>query len=139
MLSLPDPRAPKEPATPSTRRVPKLSKRCSPAPRGSSDTTRAFGLWRWQSTGELREGAYTQAGLGRDYPEHPGASSRREMAAGQAGDHLPPPPLRKKKKRGDGLVGGGPANPKTWGGGFLGEGWGSPGGLPTLSSFSAGG
>src|SRR3712207_8906965 len=130
MLSLPDPRAPKEPATPSTRRVPKLSKRCSPAPRGSSDTTRAFGLWRWQSTGELREGAYTQAGLGRDYPEHPGASSRREMAAGQTGDHPPRPPLRKKKRGAVGWWKWPRPNPKPGGGGSWtgggGAGWHFP-------------
>ena len=47
--------------------------------------------------GRFRGGAHTKAGLGGDHPDHPGASSRSQMAAGQAVDHLPRPPLRKKK------------------------------------------
>src|SRR3712207_8946731 len=135
MLSLPDPRAPKEPATPSTRRVPKLSKRCSTAPRGSSDTTRAFGLWRWQHRRASRRGLHAGGSRAR-LSGAPWRVFSGEMAAGQAVDHLPRPPLRKKKRRRDGLMEVAAANPKTWAVGFLDECWWSRVALPTLSSFS---
>src|SRR5215207_2857289 len=86
--------------------------------------------------GELRGGAYTQAGLGGDHPDHPGASSRSEVAESQKVDHLPRPPLRKKKRRRDRLMEVAAANPETWAVGFLDECWWSRVALPTLSSFS---
>src|SRR3712207_9129039 len=114
MLSLPDPRAPKEPAAPSTRRVPKLSKRCSTAPRGSSDTTRAFGLWRWQHKRASRRGLHTGGSRGglsgaprRAFSEGDGSGAR--------GGAPPPTPPTKEKKRGEGLEEGG--NGRAAGGG----------------------
>src|SRR3712207_9221345 len=97
MLSLPDPRAPKEPATPSTRRVPKLSKRCSTAPRGSSDTTRAFGLWRWRHRRASRRGLHTGGARAR----LSGATWRGFLegdGSGANGGAPPPAPLTKEKK-----------------------------------------
>src|SRR5215204_5249291 len=75
------------------------------------------------STGELRGGAYTEAGLRGDHPHHPGASSRSEMAAGQTLDHLPRSPVWKKKRRRDGLMSVAAANPDVWAVGFLDECW----------------
>src|SRR3712207_9546899 len=120
MLSLPDPRAPKEPAAPSTRRVPKLSKRCSTAPRGSSDTTRAFGLWRWQHKRASRRGLHTGGSRGR-LSGGPWRVFSGGGGSGPSGGSPPPPPPYKKKKGAGGGGGRGAGTPTTPGGGVLGQ------------------
>ena len=90
------------------------------------------------STSELRGGTYTQAGLGRDYPEHPGASSRSEMAAGQAVDHLPRP-LYERKKAARWADGSGRGQSQNLGGGFPGRVLVEPGGIAHLEQLLRGG
>src|SRR3712207_8906966 len=132
MLSLPDPRAPKEPATPSTRRGPRLAKRCSTAPRGSWDTARAFGLWRGQHRRASRRGLHTGGARAR-LSGAPWRVFSEGDGSGPNGGSPPPTPPPKEKKGGGGLVEVAAAKPKTWGGGFLDGGWWGRVAFPTLS------
>jgi hypothetical protein len=64
-LSLPSPRVPEGPATPSTRRVPKPCARCCTALRGSSVATVVCGRSRWPQRPPSRRGSPGGGSLGR--------------------------------------------------------------------------
>ena len=97
MLSGPSPRAPKEPARPSTNRAPRLLGRCSTALGGSSVRTLALGLLRWPQRLPSRRGFYPETGLRADHPGNACAAARSEMDGGPS-EGSPPPILCMKEE-----------------------------------------
>src|SRR5215204_6554466 len=138
MLSLPDPRAPEGPGTPSTRRVLRLSKRCSTTPRGSSDTTRACGLWGWQHRRASRRGLRRGGYLGR--PSGPPWRAFSEFAGREPSGGSPPlTPCMKEKKPPRPTDERGRSRSRHLGGGFPGRVLVEPGGSAHLEQLERGG